>query len=342
MLELYFYIAFRRFNQNRQKQHEQQWQYHIENMLANLIIFDETESADKIVNHFYPKFKKLPLGNKTVQKILTTEIIAYHKNFTGKLEEVLALLYRKLSLDKHSKEKISNKNWEIKIEGIREANEMLLTEMADQIISYTDDENALLRMEAQAAYIKLSEKDPFHFLDRARERILDWHQVVLFEIITKHKKLQIPSFSKWLRSPNDTVVMLCLKLIEHFMQFDAEVEIERLLKHHNPKIVKKSVEIIGKLELEQAEKHLFEIYFDHEEAIKLAILNSFGKISSGNYNDFLSSRIYSGDIKIKKEALYAIKQHPEYGEEKLKELAPQTTLDNQMLIKHVLDNRIKP
>ncbi len=340
-LELYLYMAFRRLRQANEKLKFEKWQEYISNMLANLIIFDESDKTEDIVGHFYPKMKKLPLRNPIVNKLLISEMLVYHKNFTGKIEEVLSILYRKLGLDQKSKQKINNRNWEIKIEGIREASEMGISEIASEIIKYTDDENALLRMEAQAAYIKLSENDPFHFLDRAQERILDWHQVVLFEIITKNKKLSIPSFSKWLHSPNDTVVLLCLKLVEHFMQFDAAEEVERLLKHHNSRIVKKSVEIIGKLELSDAEEHMFEVYFDQPEEIKLEILNALGKISSGNYNDFLSSRIYSNHIRIKREALYAIKRDPEKGESRLRELYHQTTLENQALIGHVLDNRIK-
>ncbi|RZL33151.1 MAG: hypothetical protein EOO96_12660 [Pedobacter sp.] len=341
VIELYLYIAFRRASQaNRQRQIEH-WKEHIDTVLANVLIFDEVDNPNEIVDHFLPKIKKMPLRNAIVNKLLTSEIITYHKNFTGKTAEVLSVLYRKLGLDKKTKKKIKNKNWETKIEGIREANEMEIIEMADVIIKYTDDEHSLLRMEAQAAYIKLSQNDPFHFLDRAQERILDWHQLVLFEIITKNKKLIIPSFSKWLRSTNDTVVMLCLKLIDHFMQFDAADEVQRLLKHHNSKIIKKSIEVIGKLELEDAEKHMFEVYFDHPDDIKLEILSSLGKISSGKYSDFLSSRIYSTDMKIKREALYAIKRDTDNGEKKLKEIYDQTTPENQALINHVLDSRIK-
>ncbi|WP_461791588.1 HEAT repeat domain-containing protein [Pedobacter sp.] len=341
-LEMYVYISFRRLYQANEKRQLDRWNEHVSNMLANLIIFDEADKTEDIVAHFYPKMKKMPLRNKVLNKVLISEILTYHKSFTGQIGEVLSILYRKLGLDKKSKKKINSRKREVKIEGIREANEMRISEMASEIIKYTDDENALLRMESQAAYINLSENDPFRFLDRAQERILDWHQVVLFEIITKNKALKIPSFAQWLRSPNDTVVMLCLKLIEHFMQFEAAEEVERLLKHHNPRIVKKSVEIIGKLELASAETSMFEIYFDQPEDVKLEILNSLGKISSGNYENFLISRIYSGNVKIKKEALYAIKRDQHEGEQKLRELYQQTTVENQALINHVLDSRIKP
>ena len=263
IFELYLYILYRRVSQFDRLRKEKKWSEYIGNMLANLIVFDGSDDVDEIVDHFYPKFKKLPLKNNIVQQTLISEITTYHKNFIGKPLEVLEALYRKLQLAEISKKKLQNKNWEVKIEGIREANEMRITEMADDIIVYTDDENGYLRMEAQAAYLKLSLKDPFHFLDRARERILDWHQLVLFEKITKNKQLQIPLFSKWLRSPNDTVVLLCLKLIDHFKQFDAESEVERLLQHHNPDVVKKSVQIIGKLEFSNCEKRMFEVYFDH-------------------------------------------------------------------------------
>ena len=324
-----------------QKVQIKKWKEKIDNMLANLIIYDDSDSTEEAVEHFYPRLKKLPLKNPIVNKILIAEILNYHKNFTGKTAEILTVLFVKLNLDKDARKKLKDKNWEVKIEGIREASQMELRDIAETVFTYTDDENALLRMEAQAAYIKLSETDPFHFLDRAHERILDWHQLVLFEVITKNKKLVIPSFSKWLHSPNDTVVTLCLKLIDHFMQFDAAEELERLLMHHNPKIRKKAIQILGKLEIEGSEKHIFEIYFDQPLDIKLEILETLGRISSSKYTDFLSSRVYSDDFKIKMTALKAIKMNTEIGAETLKEIYKQTSSDNRAIINHVLDERIK-
>lgn len=340
LLELYLFITIRRFRQISSTNQEKIWSERIGNMLANLIVYDESDNPDTIVNHFYAKFKKLPLRKRVVTDILTREIMTYHKNFTGSLKIVLETLYYKLALDKLSIKKIKNNSWEIKIEGIREITEMGVVEGAQYILPYTDDEQALLRMEAQAAYLKLSSSDHFRFLDRAKEKILEWHQLVLFEIITKNKNIAIPSFSNWLRSTNDTVVLFCLKLVEFFMQFDAANELEHLLKHPNPIIVKKTIEVIAKLELSSAEKTLFQIYFEHDEEIKVEILNALGKISSGEYAEFLVSRIYSQEYKIKREAMYAIKKHPNMGLLKLKDIYQHTTLENQVIIKHVMDHRI--
>ena len=73
----------------------------------------------------------------------------------------------------------------------------------------------------------------------------------------------------------------------------------------------------------------------------MEILNALGKISSGNYYEFLSSRIYSTNMKLKRAALYAIKRSQNQGDTVLREMFSQTTAENQALIKHVLDNRIK-
>ncbi len=340
VVDLYFYIIIRRIIQAYNNTRIIKWKEVIDNMLANLIIhdFDEVEEA---VTHFYPRLKKLPLKNKIVNKILITEILNYHRNFIGKTAQVLEELFLKLELDKSSLKKIKNNNWEVKIEGIREISHMELEHVADELLVYTDDENSILRMEAQAAFIQLSKNDPFRFLERAHERILDWHQLVLFEIITKNKKLAIPSFSKWLTSKNDTVVMLCLKLIDHFMQFDAAATLEKLLQHRNVKIRKKAIQILGKLEIDGSEKNMFEIYFDQPLEIKLEILNTLGRISSGKYTDFFVSRIYSEDYKIKTEALRAIRMDVENGNNTLKNIYNSTSPANQLIIKHVLDERIK-
>lgn len=341
-LFLYAYIALRRIKQGIKRRAEQRWDNIISNMLANLIVYDdEDDNTDDIVNHFYPRLKKLPLKNKLVVNLLIHKILDYSRNFTGKTADVLNALFIKLHLDKEVMKKILSRHWEVKIEGIREASKMGLADFIPEILKYVDDENAQLRMEAQIAYVKLSPDNHFKFLDRANEYILEWHQLVLYDVITKYKGFEIPKFAQWLKSPNDTVVMFCLKLVEFYMQFDAENDLLELLHHRNPYIVKKSIEILGKLELQSAEKQLFDIYFNQPLENKLAILKALGRISSGNFTEFLSSRIYSDEFKIKMEGLKALKELPEKGILIIDELFKNASAQNQSIIKHILDERIK-
>lgn len=341
IISLYISIALSRIKQGIKKRAEQRWDNIISNMLANLIVYDEDDNTNDIVNHFYPRLKKLPLKNKQVVNLLISKILEYSRNFTGKTAEVLSALFVKLDLDKAVKKKILSRHWQVKIEGIREASKMGLTDFTEEILSYVDDENAQLRMEAQIAYVKLSPNNKFKFLDRAHEYILEWHQLVLYDVITKYKGIEIPKFAKWLKSRNDTVVMFSLKLVEFFMQFDAEDELIKLLEHRNPYIVKKSIEILGILEVQSAEKYLFDIYFDQPLEIKLVILKALGRISSGNFTAFLASRIYNDEFKVKMEGLKALKALPEKGSLVIEELFNNVSVQNQAIIQHILDERIK-
>jgi hypothetical protein len=340
VLELYIFIIVKRIQKNNQQRQQKYWEQEVSNALTPFVLYDENEDMERFISDNEDPLLKIPLKNRIANQVITKEILTYHKSFTGSLKELFEVLYKRMHLEKITEKKIAHDKWDIKIEGIREAKEMKLYYLADEVLKYTDDENALLRMEAQAAFINLSpKKEPFRFLDRAQERILPWHQVVLFDLITKNKDIDIPSFSKWLRSENYTVILLCLNLVEHFLQFDAADDIEKLLKHKSPTVVKKAVKAIGVLELAQTEKSLFAAYFDQNDEIKIEILKTLGKITSGDFRDFLVSRIHANKYHIKREALYALKDHDK-GNEILKELYQKSNSKDRLLIKHVLDERI--
>jgi hypothetical protein len=309
-------------------------------MLANIVVYDDTVETDEIVNHFIPKFKKLPLKRAPVRELLVKELLHYHLNFTGKIAAVLKGLYLGLDLNKYARRKLKSK-WETQIEGIREITQMSLEEEAENILKFTGDENSLLRMEAQAAFVKLSADNPFRFLDTATERILDWHQLVLFEVITKTKNIQIPSFSHWLASQNDTVVLLCLKLINYYQQLEAVPDLIRLLSHPSPAIRGKSIQVLGNFEAEWAEENLYEIFSTQTVEIKILIIRAMGKIASGNYLEFLRERAkLDTDFKIRMEAMYAIKMHGSVGTGLLEEMCNKTGDKSRSMIEHVLDERI--
>ena len=340
-IELYLYIFVRRIKQTIAKKKEDKWNDTISTLLADIIIYGDDDDTDTIINHFLPQFKKLPLRRPLIKKLLTRELLSYHANFIGKTAEVLRGLYLRLNLEKEAKAKLKSNYWEKNIEGIREITQMNLRTEAESILKFTDEENGQLRMEAQAAFVKLSDDDPFRFLDRARERILDWHQLVLFEVITKTKNVKIPAFSKWLKSENDSVVMLCLKLVNHFQQWDAIPDMVMLFGHSNLKIRARAIENIGRMEAEMVEENLFNMYLNQPFEIKLLVIEAIGRISSGTYLEFLKSRTYSDDFKIRMAALKAIKLHGSTGLNLLSSIYKDSTLQNRAIIEHVLDERIK-
>ncbi|WP_304063738.1 HEAT repeat domain-containing protein [Pedobacter glucosidilyticus] len=340
-LEIYLYVFLKKAKNKRDNYLNANWKEKISNMLSNIIIYgDEDDGLENVVNHFLPRFKKLPLKRKRVRNILIEEIRIYHSNFTGFTADVLKELFIKLELHKYTLEKLKSNYWEIQIEGIREIAQFWLYEYDQLVFALTDHEHEIVRMEAQTAHVRLNRDNPFKFLDNMRGRILPWHQLILFEIITKAKYVKIPSFVQWLGSPNDSVVIFCLKLIGYYQQLDALAEIVKLLKHPQEEIRKMSVWVIGKMEAEFVEEELLKIYPKETQKVKIEILSALGKISSGNYLSFLKDCLLTADFEIKMGATKAILGHGRKGKLMLQELQSIVPTKNQQIIAHVLDARI--
>jgi hypothetical protein len=341
LIHLILFIFVRRIKQSIDAQRDAKYMEIISNMLANIVFFDELEDAGKAVNQYVRRFEKLPLKSTPVRELLVKELLEYHANFTGKTAEVLKGIYLGLHLDDHARKKVKSCYWERQVEGIRELTQLWIREDAPMILKLTNSKNATLRMEAQTSFIKLSKDDCFRFLDEARETILEWHQVVLFEVITKTRSGMIPSFGRWLSSPNDSVVILCLKLIDHYQQLETIPELISLLSHPNPRVRICAIRVLGKFEAEMAESELFAIYPEQPLEVQQEILKAMGRIASGNYLDFLTERTNSEHHQLRLSALQSIKDHGRGGIDLLKELLETSGSGNKALINHVFDTRIK-
>ncbi|HEY0900130.1 MAG TPA: HEAT repeat domain-containing protein, partial [Sphingobacteriaceae bacterium] len=305
-VHLCIYIFVRRLKQKIAGTRDAKFREIITNMLAHIILYDDLEDVDKAVQHFVPRFKKILGVSPAVRELLVRELLTYHGNFTGKTAEILKGIYLGLELDKQARKKLTSWHWERQVEGIHELTKLWIRQDADLILKLTNSKNSTLRMEAQISYLKLSTEDSFRFLDHAREAILEWHQLVLFEVITKTRNVQIPSFGKWLASSNDSVVMLCLKLVDHYQQLETIPQLIGLISHPDLKVRSKAINVLGKLEAEMAEGYFFEIYDQQPAEIRNEILKAMGRISSGNYLDFLSGRLASEEYEIRMNAIRSI------------------------------------
>ncbi len=76
---------------------------------------------------------------------------------------------------------------------IRDANE--------QIIKSLNSGNNILRMEAQIAMVRLSDGNPYEFLDLLEKPLSLWEQVTLHELLIQHN-LKVPEFKQWFTSEN--------------------------------------------------------------------------------------------------------------------------------------------
>jgi len=341
IISCYLIIFIRRLNQARMNSKVTKWKSEIDQILTNsIIVFNSEEYQEQDIRDIVDNLKKLPLKKYIVRQLVINELMFLHKNFSGKVNTLISTIYEWLHLEEHSKRKLSSWRWFKKAEGIEELSEMGIESVAGRLLKHVNSKNITLRMQAQSGYLQLSKNDPFVFLDYTNQNLLPWHQINLMDVLNRRKDIQLPLFSKWFNSPNDSIVIFCIRLMVRFHQMESVKELLKLIKHPNEQVRKEMITAIGELSLVDSERHLTIHFLNESAACRLEIIKSVGKIASGDELDFLNRLIFSPDFEIRFEAAKAIARHGEKGETVLYNLMETVPDENKSVILHMLDKRL--
>ncbi|MDR1172798.1 MAG: HEAT repeat domain-containing protein [Bacteroidales bacterium] len=249
-------------------------------------------------------------------------------------------LYSQIQLDQDSIRKIYSPKWHIQVKGFRELAFMDVTEANDKIRQALKSKNNILRMEAQLALVRLNENDPFGFLDHLTFPFTLWEQLNVYELIAIHD-LPVPHFSRWTSSPNKTVVIFALRMIQVFKQQQAAPQIIECLAHPDKDVRHMAIVVCGEIQLRETLPHLKHMYKNEEYANCLAIVHTMGKMPDEMVLGFLKLVLdKEDDVQLQIESAKAISKMGEVGIAALVKLMKSEYKNYQIIIRHVLDKRI--
>ena len=117
-----------------------------------------------------------------------------------------------------SYEKIRNRNWYLKCEGIQELSEMEIQKAASIIFKLTLSENETLKMVALTEFLHLKGLEGLYLLKNYDQPLNDWIQLNLLESIKEKQINEVPDFGYLLQSKNSSLVIFGLRLISLFQQ----------------------------------------------------------------------------------------------------------------------------
>jgi len=274
------------------------------------------------------------------KKILIDQMIDLSINLSGEAKEKLRNLYFKLRLDQDSIAKANSRKWHIKIKGFKELAFMNIRDANKKIEKALKSKNDILRMEAQLALVRLNEDDPFKFLDNLKKPFTLWEQLNVHELITYHN-LPIPDFSRWTNSPNKTVVIFALRMINVFKQTRSVQAVIDCLNHPNYEIRHTAIKVCGEIHLRETLPHLKQMYKNEDYLNCLAIVQAMGKMPDESMLGFLKLVIdKEEDVQLQIEAALAINKMGNVGMEALEKLMESEYKNYQIIIRHILDKRI--
>jgi hypothetical protein len=274
------------------------------------------------------------------RQVLIDEMIDVSINLKGEEAKKLLGLYKHLGLDRDSIARARSLQWHKKIKGFRELAFMNITDGNDALYKALNSSNEILRMEAQIALVRLSDKDPFEFLSHLLRPFSLWEQITLHELLIQHN-IQVPSFSKWLTSPNPTVVMFALRMIREFKQKDAEDGVRQALMHSDPLVRQLAVQVAGDMEFRSNLETMKRMYKNQEYSVCLEIVKAMGKMPDLSMLGFLKLVLdKEDDVQLQIEATKAIENNGEEGVKTLVKLMKSEYKNYNIIVRHVLDRRI--
>jgi hypothetical protein len=274
------------------------------------------------------------------RQVLIDQMIDVSVNLKGSSEQKLMKLYNELELDRDSVARARSRRWHKRIKGFRELAFMGITEGNDEMLKSLNSRNEILRMEAQIALVRLSDKDHFEFLSQMKRPFSLWEQITLHDLIIQHE-IPVPQFQRWLSSTNPTVVMFSLRMIREFKQMDAEPEIRKSLLHRDPRVSNLAVEVAGDLGMKTTLDTMKRMYKYQEYNNCLEIVRSMGKMPELSMLGFLKLVLdKEDDVQLQIEAVKAIENMGEVGVQALVKVMKSEYKNYNIIVRHVLDRRI--
>ncbi len=281
-------------------------------------------------------------SDKFKRQILINQLIELSVNVQGEMKENIKALYLNMGLKKDSLKKAYSKKWHENVKGFRELAFMNIREANDKIYSCLNSHNDILRMEAQISLVRLSDDNPYSFLDHLEKPLALWEQITLHELVIQHK-LNTPDFSQWFKSENLSIVIFSLQMVSWFKQKEALEGIVSLAHHEDDNVRNQAIRVCGELELDESLETLKEIFSGENYKNKLDILVAFSKVPNDEYLEFLNEALdKEEDVQLQISATKAMENLGEAGISRLiKLMKSKTEFKNyQIIIRHVLDGRI--
>lgn len=213
--------------------------------------------------------------------VFTSELLSLHANLTGDSAEKLVELFHLAGLKKYSIRKVQHSFWHVKAKGFRELAQMKFKEGNRLISKYLNSGNAMLRLEAQLAWIQLNPDDPLSFYDDPKIQLTEWG--LLNSLLSLKKIDTIPDFGRWLQSSNKSVTLSALKMSGIFKQFENVDLVTQRLDDTDPEIRHEAICALGKMALLSPGYKLQQRFPKEELKNRTEIIRSLTMISDSSY-----------------------------------------------------------
>lgn len=302
--------------------------------------FDEQISTQVILEPIKKSFLEKPEKSEIYKNAFLNVISKLYNSLTGDSRKRLTSIYMLLELDKHSRKKLSNREWDVKVQGIKEIAMMKVSAYSNDIAIFINDPNRIIRREARVAFLQLNPKNLETFINKTTTNISYWEIINIINVINTNIPEYLANFKPKFDADLGSLVYFCLKITNYYLLAEYADSIAYLVVHRNADVRILAIQTCALFGNKKLKGLLKEKYATETDALQVEIIRAF-KIF-GHYDDipFLSTIISDSTTNnLKFEALKSINDIIKSDKSvllKFKDKDPELS----KMVRHILDKRI--
>ncbi len=179
---------------------------------------------------------KEALKNSIKRNIAVEELLVCKKYLKGAAMQAAVNLYEQLDLRKVTDQKLNSSIWSRVVKGIQEIYIFDQYDAMEQLYHFADNTNPFIRAEAQFGVVNLQGFDALRFLKNVENQLSTWDQINMLEQLKLFPPKPLDEMTVWLKSSNDSVVLLGLKILYEYPDDRYYTNMIACLEHSNPLI----------------------------------------------------------------------------------------------------------
>lgn len=276
-------ILFNLLRKAKLKQRQLYFKKIFNDLISEIAVCETEEELNAVfTNEVYQKifeqYQRKPLD----RKFMIDELATTCKEFNGVTRTNIHWLFQKTTLRKDLLENLKDKRWYIVSKTIQQIACLQLKDMLPNIFLLANHNNDLVRMEAQAATVKLVGFNGLRFLNVISYPVSDWQQLRLIQELSQHAIDRFDNIENWLKSKNNSVVEFALRLVSIYQRHEFHDQVTASLYHPAESITMQAVESLGKISNEKTAELLISLFPEVSTVMQARLAEVLKSIGSEN------------------------------------------------------------
>ncbi len=276
--------------------------------ISEIIVCESKEEVES----FLMQQEALSIRNKLLnkrfgRKVFIKELVKARNNLTGVAAANLQFVYETFGLDQDSLRDFDSEKWFKKAAAIQQLSRLNQTQYLKRIYKETNNQNSLVRNEAQIAVVKLMGFPGLRFLNIINYPVTQWQQLCLLQQLDD-QDVDSGKMKEWLQSSNECVVEFALRLIEKFKCYDLHQIVIDLLRSTSATVRQQALHCLKEIPEDNTVALIVEVFRELSKSEKLQALEIIQEHGKQEQLNFLTTLVHNSDESIRFHALNTIEK----------------------------------